>query len=182
MKTSANFGECIHVFGHGKPVFLRMLPTIMNPIRRAHDDDLDTLVALERACLPDAWRKKTLQSLLLEARYLVLLVEDWGYIIGWSASGTAEIERIGVLPQQRGQGIGAALVHEMVAAFANRGAREIWLEVRESNVAARALYAACEFDESGRRREYYDDGEDAILMKRELMGNKEQVTSGNATV
>ncbi len=137
-------------------------------IRLAHDDDLDLLVELERACLPDAWKKITLQKILKEARYLVLIVEDFGYIIGWSAAGVAEIERIGVLPTQRGQGFGALLVREAIVAFGNRNAREIWLEVREGNAAARALYARCEFEESGRRRAYYDDGEDAILMRRQL--------------
>lgn len=140
----------------------------MPTIRLAHDDDLDLLVELERACLPDAWRKNTLQSLMNEARYLVLIVEDFGYIIGWIAAGAAEIERVGILPARRGCGWGALLVNDAITAFANRNAREIWLEVRESNVAARALYAKCGFDESGRRREYYDDGEDAILMKRDL--------------
>ncbi len=140
----------------------------MPTIRLAHDDDLDLLVELERACLPDFWRKNTLQNLINEARYLILIVEDWGYLIGWSAAGVAEIERVGVLPARRGDGWGAALVNQSVAAFANRNAREVWLEVRESNAAARALYAKCGFDESGRRRAYYDDGEDALLMKREL--------------
>ncbi len=138
----------------------------MPTIRLAHDDDLDLLVELELACLPDAWKKITLQNILNEARYLVLIVEDWGYIIGWSAAGVAEIERIGVLPTQRGQGWGALLVREAIVAFGNRSAREIWLEVRASNAAARALYAKCDFEESGRRRAYYDDGEDAILMRR----------------
>ena len=140
----------------------------MPTIRLAHDADLDLLVELERACLPDFWRKNTLGNLMKEARYLVLIVEDWGYLIGWSAAGVAEIERIGILPARRGCGWGAQLLGEAVAAFSNRNAREIWLEVRESNVAARALYARCGFEESGRRRDYYDDGEDAILMRREL--------------
>ena len=140
----------------------------MPQIRLAHDDDLGLLVELERVCLPDAWRKNTLQNLMNEARYLVLIVEDFGYLIGWSAAGVAEIERIGIVPSRRGCGWGALLVRAAVADFTNRNAREIWLEVRESNLAARALYAKCEFEESGRRRDYYDDGEDAILMKREL--------------
>ena len=140
----------------------------MSTIRLAHDGDLDLLVELERACLPDFWRRNTLQSLMNEARYVVLIVEDFGYLIGWSTSGVAEIERIGVLPARRGCGWGAALVSDAIAAFANRNAREIWLEVRETNAAARALYAKCGFEESGRRRNYYDDGEDAILMKRDL--------------
>ncbi len=140
----------------------------MSRIRLAHDEDLDLLVELERACLPDFWRKITLGNLLKEARYLVLIVEDFGYLIGWSAAGAGEIERIGVLPSQRGQGWGAQLVREAIVAFGNRGAREVHLEVRESNAAARALYHACEFEENGRRPAYYDDGEDAITMKRAL--------------
>ena len=140
----------------------------MPTIRLAHDEDLDLLVELERACLPDFWRKNTLQSLMNEARYVVLIIEDFGYLIGWSAAGVAEIERIGVTPARRGCGWGARLVNEAVTAFANRNAREVWLEVRQSNAAARALYAKCEFEESGRRRAYYDDGEDAILMRREI--------------
>ena len=137
-------------------------------IRLAHDEDLDLLVELERACLPDFWRKSTLQGVMHEARYLILLIENYGYLIGWSAAGVAEIERVGVLESQRGRGVGALLVREALTAFAQRNAREIWLEVRQSNLAARALYQSCAFEESGRRPSYYDDGEDAILMKRAL--------------
>ena len=141
---------------------------MMPQIRLAQADDLDLLAELERACLPDAWQKSTLQSVLNEARYLVLLVEDFGYLIGWSASGAAEIERVGVLPAQRSHGVAASLVRAAIAAFANRGAREVWLEVRADNSAARALYRKCGFEENGVRRAYYDDGEDAILMRRDL--------------
>ena len=140
----------------------------MPEIRLAHADDLDLLTELERACLPDAWQKITLQSVLNEARYLVLILEDFGYLIGWSAAGAAEIERVGVLPARRSHGVGARLVREAIEAFAQREAREVWLEVRAGNAAARALYRKCGFEESGLRRGYYDDGENAILMKREL--------------
>ena len=140
----------------------------MLQIRLAQTADLDLIIELERACLPDAWQKSTLQSVLNEARYLVLLVEDFGYLVGWSASGAAEIERVGVLPAQRGQGVGALLVRAALEAFANRGAREVWLEVRAGNEAARALYQACAFEQSGVRRAYYDDGEDAVMMKHDL--------------
>ena len=140
----------------------------MSQIRLAQSDDLDLLVELERACLPDAWQKSTLQSVLNEARYLVLLIEDFGYLIGWSASGAAEIERLGVLPAQRSHGVAASLVRAAIEAVSHRRAREVWLEVRADNSAARALYKKCAFEESGVRRNYYDDGEDAITMRRDL--------------
>lgn len=146
----------------------------MPPIRRARADDLELLIELEHACLPDPWRRDWLEAILRESRYLVLLLEEGGYILGWSAAGQSEIERLGVLPQFRGQGWGRALVEAIAEGFAARRIAEVFLEVRESNAAARALYLGCGFEENGRRRAYYDDGEDAILMRRALLGDKEQ--------
>mgnify|MGYP006158455271 CR=1 FL=1 len=67
-----------------------------------------------------------------------------------------------------GQGIGRALVQDFLAQARRRGAETAFLEVAESNTAARALYARAGFTESGRRRGYYHlpDGtpEDALVM------------------
>ena len=51
-----------------------------------------------------------------------------------------------------------------------RGAREIFLEVREDNPVARGVYQHFGFEEIGVRRRYYDDGTDAIMMRRKLDG------------
>lgn len=140
----------------------------MPPIRRARADDLELLLELERVCFPDAWRRDWLEVVLKESRYLVLMVEEGGYILGWSAAGEAEIERLGVLPHCRGQGWAKALTQAMIEEFRARRVDAVFLEVRADNAPARALYRACEFEESGRRRAYYDDGQDAILMRRAL--------------
>ena len=140
----------------------------MLPIRRARADDLELLIKWERACFPDPWGRNWLEAILRESRYLVFLIEDGGYVLGWSAAGQSEIERLGVLPQLRGQGWGRALVETIVEGFAARRIESVFLEVREGNAAARALYLGCGFEENGRRRGYYDDGEDAILMRRAL--------------
>ena len=146
----------------------------MLSLRRAQIDDLDLLVELERVCLPDPWSRGALAAILREARYLVLICEGGGYLIGWSAAGEAEIERVGVAPPFRGRGWGRALVECALAEFGARRVQSAFLEVRETNAAARALYRGRGFAESGRRRAYYDDGEDAILMRIEVGASDEQ--------
>ena len=137
-------------------------------IRRARADDLELVFELERACLPDAWRREWLEAVLAESRYLVFIIESGGYILGWSAAGEAEIERLGVLPESRGKGWGRALTLAILEEFRLRRVESVFLEVRQSNAPARALYRACGFEESGWRTDYYDDGEDAVLMRRDL--------------
>jgi ribosomal-protein-alanine N-acetyltransferase len=77
-----------------------------------------------------------------------------------------ELEFVLVPPEARRHGIGSMLVHTVLAWARDRGAHEIWLEVRESNVGALRLYEACGFVVAGRRPGYYaDPAEDAVLMR-----------------
>ena len=81
--------------------------------------------------------------------------------------GEAEILTLAVQPEARRQGLGRLLVQELIAQAT--GAERVFLEVAESNQAARALYAGCGFEEIGRRPGYYaySDGgaEDALVMQ-----------------
>jgi ribosomal-protein-alanine N-acetyltransferase len=89
-----------------------------------------------------------------------------GYLLARQAADEAEILNLGVAPAARRRGIGRALVREGLAALAGRGASQVFLEVRASNAAARALYAEFGFGEVGRRREYYRRPvEDAIVLR-----------------
>jgi ribosomal-protein-alanine N-acetyltransferase len=56
----------------------------------------------------------------------------------------------------------------LMADAARRGAREMFLEVAEGNAAARALYAGLGAAEAGRRRRYYPDGSDALVLRLAL--------------
>ena len=84
------------------------------------------------------------------------------------AADEAEILTIAVAPAAHRQGIGAALLAAAMAQAALRGAAAMFLEVAEGNAAARALYAAAGFRQSGRRRRYYPDGADALVLRRSL--------------
>ena len=84
-----------------------------------------------------------------------------------SVSGEAEILNLAVTPGWRRRGLGRRLVETAIEAARAAGATRIFLEVRESNGAALALYAALGFLEAGRRRNYYRaPEEDALILSR----------------
>ena len=88
-----------------------------------------------------------------------------GFVIGHQIREEWEIENVAVAPEARRLGLGEALLREFLHMAGGRGCHTIFLEVRESNLAARALYEKCGFLESGRRKMYYaDPPEDAQVL------------------
>jgi ribosomal-protein-alanine N-acetyltransferase len=95
-----------------------------------------------------------------------------GMMVLWQIVDEAHIATLAVHPDFRRRGIAKRLlVHALQAAYLE-GGRSTYLEVRESNQAAQAMYQKFGFEEVGRRMRYYkDNGEDAILMTlKELEG------------
>jgi [ribosomal protein S18]-alanine N-acetyltransferase len=89
-----------------------------------------------------------------------------GYIVGRAVRDQSEILNLGVTLNARRRGIGASLVRQLLASFAVAGVREVFLEVRESNLAAQGLYRAFGFHDVGRRRRYYRRPvEDAVIFR-----------------
>jgi ribosomal-protein-alanine N-acetyltransferase len=87
----------------------------------------------------------------------------------WQAvADEGELLLIAVAPERRRGGLGRRLLSALEAEARAAGARVMHLEVRVDNAAARALYAAAGWGEVGRRRAYYPDGTDAVLMSRAL--------------
>ena len=87
-------------------------------------------------------------------------------MVAIDAADEGEILNLAVVPAGRRRGLGHALVHRILETLASRGARAIYLEVRESNAPARRLYAAHGFREVGRRKQYYRRPiEDAIVLR-----------------
>ena len=84
----------------------------------------------------------------------------------------AELMLVAVMPERRGSGLGRRLLESAVGQAQARGARSMFLEVRDGNIAAYALYRAAGFVEVGRRRDYYLGGNgerfDAITLRRLL--------------
>jgi ribosomal-protein-alanine acetyltransferase len=87
-------------------------------------------------------------------------------VVALDAADEGEILNLAVAPAGRRNGLGRALVQHILEALTARGVRQVYLEVRESNAPARALYAAQGFKEVGRRQQYYRRPvEDAIVLR-----------------
>ena len=91
-----------------------------------------------------------------------------GFIMARVAADEAEVLTLAVRPEARRQGVGAGLLATALAGAVARGAGSMFLEVSERNPAARVLYGSAGFSEVGRRRRYYPDGADALVLRRSL--------------
>jgi ribosomal-protein-alanine N-acetyltransferase len=89
-----------------------------------------------------------------------------GFIVGRQVEEEWEIENIAVTGSARRSGLGSRLVGELLDLVRKRGGKSVFLEVRESNRAARSLYEKWAFLEVGRRKMYYQNpAEDALILK-----------------
>lgn len=134
------------------------------------------IIALERDVSAAAhWREEDYFRVFEPASVprLALIVQEElqvaGFLIASVAGDDWEIENIVVRSDARRRGLGLRLVGELATRALARGARNLSLEVRESNAAARRLYEKCEFEIVGRRRAYYaNPEEDALLYSRAI--------------
>ena len=92
-----------------------------------------------------------------------------GFLVALHLAPEWELENIVVAPAARRKGIGRQLLDALLSTARTTNSDSIFLEVRESNSAARKLYEAAGFQATGRRRSYYaDPAEEAILYRRTL--------------
>lgn len=116
----------------------------------------------------DPWSTQDFSDCVSFAVFLVAVAEGKviGYAVALEAADEGEILNLAVAEDGRRRGLGRALVEAIVAALTERGVHEVYLEVRESNAPARALYSGFGFREVGRRRAYYRRPvEDAMVLR-----------------
>lgn len=94
--------------------------------------------------------------------------EPVGFSCVQEVLGEAEILRIAVRPEFRGMGIGRRILRETLSYIMKRGNECVFLEVRESNETARNLYLTENFKEIAIRRNYYENAENAVVMRLDL--------------
>lgn len=147
-------------------------------LRTATADDLDAIMALERASFPtDAWSEAMMREELASRHGRYLVLEEAGRLIGYGGiravqGGTdADIQTIALVEDARGRGRGRGLLRSLLTEAGERGAREVFLEVRADKPIPQALYVSEGFVEIARRPNYYQpDGVDAIVMRLDLRG------------
>lgn len=137
--------------------------------------DVPAVVDIERALFPDdAWSDAMFRAELgaVDSRRFVVAVhraDDAEEIIGYAglaaAGGEGDILTIAVRRDHWGEGVGSAMLTELLDEARRRGCASVFLEVRADNPRARALYERFGFAEVGVRRNYYQPaGVDAIVM------------------
>ena len=108
-----------------------------------------------------------------QPRRIVLVLEESdrmaAFLVGRSVIHEWELENIVTAPAVRRQGLASRVMAEFISQARQEKAEAIFLEVRESNHAARKLYEKWEFEKAGRRINYYDcPREDAIVYRLTL--------------
>ncbi|MBN6068261.1 ribosomal protein S18-alanine N-acetyltransferase [Aggregatibacter actinomycetemcomitans] len=133
--------------------------------------DFDRLYLIEQAAHAVPWSLGTLKNNQGE-RYLNLKIGEESRIDGFAICQTvldeATLFNIAVDPQQQGRGLGRLLLTELMTQLKQKGILTLWLEVRESNKKALALYDSLGFNQVDLRKNYYPttDGkrENAVVM------------------
>jgi ribosomal-protein-alanine N-acetyltransferase len=151
-------------------------------VRAAEERDVARVLQIERASFADPWTGDAFRSSLTLPHLRFLVAESEvgagdagaavlvGYVLAMVMGPEGEIADIAVAPEARGRGVGGVLLDRVTELLAESGVRTIYLEVRESNLAARGLYDARSFRMIGRRRGYYQHpAEDALVLRREIV-------------
>ena len=141
-------------------------------LRPAGPFDLDEVARIESESFPIPWKREFFASELVEPhRYIRVLARDdggtprvGGYLFAVALYEEFHINKIATDLRLRKQGHGRALLEDALARARSAGSTAITLEVRVSNAAAREFYMSYAFTEAYRRRAYYQDGEDALVL------------------
>ncbi len=144
--------------------------------RKGTIEDVKRIAELESMIFPDAWTSKSIGDTLAQKQAFVVVAEVdnmtarqngaiVGYCIVYHVLDEAEIARIGVDTEFRRRGLGKGLLDFTCECCREMQIEQLLLDVRESNLVARAFYEKYGFETDGIRKNFYEKPrEDAILM------------------
>ena len=136
-------------------------------LRKALPHDAAAIASIEAAAASGPWSEDAVRRTLAQRHTL-----GWvagrpvvAHLLATQVGDEGEILTLAVRPEARRRGLARALLAALEQRWRAHGLQTGWLEVRADNDAARALYASLGWTSAGRRRGYYDDGIDAIIMR-----------------
>ncbi len=136
-------------------------------------DDAEKIAELYGSDFADGWSGKMLCDAFLTGRFLALGIEIEQKLVGVITSSTtlfdADIESVYVKKEFRKQGLASTLIKGLEKALLEKNIEKIFLEVRLKNLPAQNLYIKHHFNKISERKNYYHDGEDAVIMAKELI-------------
>lgn len=148
-------------------------------VRKATPSDIPAMVAIESSLPMAAHWPASEYARIFEpgcAMRLALVIESacqvCGFLVARCISSEWELENVAVASSSQRRGLGRELLRNFVEIAGRNSVSKIFLEVRESNVAARQLYSQFGFRESGRRPDYYPHPiENAVVYELLLKDN-----------
>ena len=150
-------------------------------IQPARTSDIRRVLEIQDACGLSVWSHKDYLDELARNDSIFLRavdegVECLGFLIGRKVPGfesglDLEIYNIGVEPSHQRSGIGSELMQELLKICHENGVRNIWLDVRASNLTAQAFYSRFGFVVFSSRPHFYNDPPDAALLMRAVLNS-----------
>ncbi|HKM04337.1 MAG TPA: ribosomal protein S18-alanine N-acetyltransferase [Lachnospiraceae bacterium] len=138
-------------------------------IRKIQEKDLDQVSLLEKDSFSMPWSKNDFINVIEKEDILYLVVEENGIIIGncgvRNIVGEGEITNVVIKKDIRNQGLGFAMLQELLVQGQEMGIKTFTLEVREGNKAAICVYKKLGFVIEGIRKGFYSKPvENAVIM------------------
>jgi len=155
-------------------------------VDRMEISDLPRVLEIERRSFKAPWTRYAFLKFLKEQTSFCIVArgeaEVVGYGVAWFTPNECHVGNVAVEETYRRKGIGTLLLKSMLREARERGAIRATLEVRMSNSPAISLYKRHGFQELAiRRGYYYPDGEDALVMMKEIQFDESQEGPGPAT-
>jgi ribosomal-protein-alanine N-acetyltransferase len=140
-------------------------------IREMCEQDLEQVARIEKEIFSVPWSEKSFADACSEPENVYLVCDCDGKIAGycgmWTVLGEGNITNMAVAEEYRRKGIAAKLMEELLKRGHEKGVTIFFLEVRESNTAARTLYENAGFSQIGIRKRFYERPvENAIVMSK----------------
>lgn len=135
-------------------------------------EDIDRIIKLEQEDFTDGWNNVMLNDAFDSGRFFALGVFDKERLVSFVTFSisvdTADIEGVCTDKAYRRKGFAFGLIKEVEKFLINKNIKKLFLEVREQNSMAIALYIKSGFKQISKRQKYYSDGENAIVFCKEI--------------
>lgn len=133
-------------------------------------EDNKKIAQLEKVCFEFPWSYDMVCETTQVDNFCGMVAEQNGEVIGYAGAiyclDQADIALVATDPAFRRKGVAQTVINRLIEALLQKGVTVVYLEVRVSNDGAKALYEKLGFIAVGKRKNYYKNSEDAIVMAK----------------